>query len=97
VYGRQDFVQTEAVTHCRDELDQQIAGVVPDDGGAEDLVSAWRGQHLDEAVCFLVRDCAIEVFDAVRRYSYAIFLFLRLLLVDADTRYFGLGKRCTTE
>src|SRR2546423_1531272 len=44
--GAEDLVQAEAVLHGGDELHDQVAGVLPDEGGAEDAVLAWNGQHL---------------------------------------------------
>src|SRR5262245_53777765 len=64
--GAEDLVEPDAVLHRRDELGKQVAGVLADDGGAEDAVLARRGGHLDEAVRDAVGDGAIEIVDAVR-------------------------------
>ena len=46
----EDLVQADAVLHRGDELGDQVAGVLADDGRAEDPVLARHGEHLDHAV-----------------------------------------------
>ena len=63
--GAEDLVQTEAVAHRQDELDDQIPGTIADDRGTEDLVLARHREHLDQTLGRLVSDCAIEIVDAI--------------------------------
>ena len=53
---------------ARDELDDQVAGVLADDGGAQDAVLAGHGEHLDHAVRLLVGDGAVEIVEVVARH-----------------------------
>jgi hypothetical protein len=67
VDGAQDLVQPQAVLHRQHVLGQQVAGVLADDGHAQDAVLARHGEHLDEAVRGAVGDGAVQVVDAVAR------------------------------
>ncbi len=62
----------EAVLHRGDELGDQVARMLADDGDAEDPVLARHGEHLDEAVRLAVGDGAVQVVDAVGQTSWAM-------------------------
>jgi hypothetical protein len=53
------------VAHRQHVLGDQVAGVLADDGDAEDAVLAGNGEHLDEAMRFAVGDRPVEIVDAV--------------------------------
>src|SRR5437764_13399696 len=57
----EDLVETDAVLHRRDELNDEIARVHADDGRAEDAIASGRGQHLYEAVRCLSADRAVQL------------------------------------
>ena len=90
--GAEDLVEAEAVLHRRDIFGQHVAGVLADDGGAQNLVAADRRNHLHEAMCLAVGDGAVEIIQAVNKHLVRDALFLRFLLVDADPRHFRLGE-----
>ena len=48
--GAQDLVQPDAVLHRQHVLGQQVAGMLADDGHAQDAVLARHRPHLHEAM-----------------------------------------------
>jgi hypothetical protein len=92
VDGAEDLVQADAVLHRQHVFGDQVAGMLADEGDAEDAVLARRGQHLDEAVRLAVGNGAVEVVEVVAADLVGDALLLRLLLVQADARHFGLDE-----
>ena len=94
MYRAQYLVQPEPVLHREHEFGEQVAGMLADNGGAEDFVAAGNGQDLDHAVRFFVGDGAVQIVDRVRRHFMRHAFFPRVLLVETDTRNFGFGEGC---
>ena len=67
--------------------------MLADDRDTENAVAARLGEHLHEAVRRAVGDRAVEIVDAVLRDLVGDVLLLRLLLVEADARDFGIDER----
>lgn len=63
--GARQFVQARAVTHCKDEFGDDIAGVLADDGDAKDIVLPGHCQHLDHSARLGIRDGTIQMIDSV--------------------------------
>jgi hypothetical protein len=76
----------QAVLHRQHVLGQQVAGVLADDGHAQDAVLAGHGEHLDEAVRGAVGDGAVEVVDAVARHLVGDALLLLASVSFRPTR-----------
>src|SRR5258706_9674156 len=93
VDGAEDLVEADAVLHRRDELHDQLAGVLADDGRAQDPVLARHGQHFHHAVRLLVGDGAVQIVEAVGGELVGDAALLRLRLVQADARHFRIGER----
>jgi hypothetical protein len=91
VDGAEQLVESEAVLHRQHVLGDQVAGMLADDGDAEDAVLPRHRQHLDEAVRLFVGDRAIEVVDAVNGDLVAM-PAPSPPLVQADARDLRLGE-----
>ena len=90
--GHQVF-QALAPLHRRDVLGDEVAGVVADDGRAQDAILAGRRQHLDEAAAFLVHQRAVEFGEGVSSDLHVDPARRRCLLVQAHARHFRIGER----
>src|SRR5262245_6075183 len=63
--GAEDLVETDAVAHGRDVLDDQVARVLPDDRDSQHLVLAGNREHFHHPARFSIHDGAVELVDAV--------------------------------
>ena len=89
----QDLVQAQVVLHGQDELRDQVTRVLTDDGGAQDAIGAWCGEHFDEAAIGSVSNGPIEFVDVIARDFVVGTVLARFGFVQADVRDFGIGKR----
>src|SRR5260221_13911427 len=92
--GTEDLVQADSVFHRRDEFDDEVGRVFPDDRRAEDPVPAGNGEDLDRALRLPVGDSAVEVFEGVARDVVCDVLLRSRGLVQPDGRDLGLGRGC---
>src|SRR5258705_6503372 len=90
--GTEDLVQADSVFHRRDEFDDEVGRVFPDDRRAEDPVPAGNGEDLDRALRLPVGDRAVEVFEGVARDVVRDVLLRCLGLVQPHARDLGLGE-----
>src|SRR4030095_15434423 len=78
--------QADAGFHRKHKLMQQIAGVWPDHGCAENFIGASCGQYFDETSVFALDHCTVEIFQRNnKQIVFDIFLF-RLLFAETDVR-----------
>jgi phosphatidylglycerophosphate synthase len=68
VDGCQDFAQAHIMLHGKGNLCQNLSRMLADDGGAQYLVAAFRGQDFDKAACLALGNRAVEIIEIIARH-----------------------------
>ena len=62
------LVEAEAMFHRQHEFRQQVAGVLANNGHAQNVILTRQAENLDKPERRFVRNSAVEVFQTVARY-----------------------------
>ena len=77
----QYLLEADAMFHGKHEFRQQVAGVLTDNGDAQNVIPSRRTENFDKPERRFVRNCPVEVFQTVARY----------LILNAALAGFSLG------